>query len=774
MIKIKRHTQLQILITVILSGISIFSFSSRLQAASSELISINIPAQPLNEAFIQLSQHAGIQFFYTDGKISTIFSPAIHGEMTVNDAVSLLLAETEYLFEFTNSKTIRIFAEGTESEAPPALITQQPDPETNLTQNQESQSRSRIYEIVTTSQQRLNGKNLQDIPISINVLQSSDLQARNITNIRQLNEQFPNINIRGGGVTGGSVGTFAIRGVPGVIRYLDGVAQPSNIGALINVLELESIEILKGPQGTLFGKNALGGAIRYTSSKPSSDFSSRVNIKLGNFNYRELSANVDVPISESLLTKFTAARISKDGYVESGTPGVFYGDEEDAIFRAQANWQPSTEFELNFSAAFNRSTPEYSQANVLYEVFESHPQVQAYNNAGLPLTDTSDAFGKSEQYHNSSRYLGQGNIWDEENYNLNFSWNFSPEHSLVFITGQRDFEWGNYADLDASRYAYFEQWRFTLGREKSYELQIRGVNGNLDWTAGLYHSSTRYTERQVDWKYEEIGSTPRNELTQTLSSDRAVFAETSYEINEQLSTTLGIRYSEEKFRADLFNPLEARPPWQQITNNTEAGGFITGKSDTHRTATPRYAIQYNWSEEIMTYLSYTQGFNGGGINNEIINNELIPFYGEKLKQYELGIRSDYFDNRLRFNAAYFIGNWEDIQVFEVIVPGIFTTRNAGEARIEGLDAEMIFSVTDNFRLNFSAGILDSRYINVGQANTIQLGSLLTLAPDKSFYLGGTYFWTRQNGDLIDLHIDYGWMDKHVSVSDERLQDIQSA
>ena len=743
------------------------------QAASNESRSFDIPSQTLNEAIIDLSAQSGIQFFYTDQKISTIVAPEVQGDMTVTDALSRLLADTGYLYEFTNPQTIRIYTENIEvTDASPLPAQQSSVPATD--QIQESRVRSRIYEIVTTSQQRLNGKNLQDIPISINVLQSNDLQSRNINNIRQLNEQIPNINIRGGGVTGSSVGRFAIRGVPGVIRYLDGVAQPSNIGALFNVLELESIEVLKGPQGTLFGKNALGGTIRYTSKKPAEEFGSRLNIKLGNFNHREISANLDVPLTKDFLTKFTAARISKDGYVESGTPGIYYGDEEDTIFRAQANWQPTSGFELNFSTAINRRTPDYSQANVLYEILESHPRVQDYNNAGFTFTDQSDAFGKFERYYNSSRYTGTGNIWEEKSYNFNFSWNFRPDYSLVFISGQRDFEWGNYADLDGSRYAFFEQWRFILGSENSYEVQLRGDTGGIDWTAGIYYSKTHYTERQTDWKYEEITPVPRNELSHTISADRAVFAEATYELSPRLSATLGLRYSEEEFQAQLFNPLEARPPWQQITFNTDAGSFITGKSDTHRTATPRYAIQYDWTDDIMTYLSYTQGFNGGGINDEMINNELIPFYGEKLKQYELGIRSDYFDNRLRFNAAYFNGNWEDIQVGEVITPGIFTTRNAGEAKIEGLVAEVVFSVSENFRLNFAAGLLDTRYVNVGEANTIQIDSLLALAPDKSFYLGGTYYWNLANGDLIDLNISYGWMDKHVSVSDVRLQDIQDA
>lgn len=780
MIKTLRHTLFHTIKTFALFSallIALFialsvSVSNPLYAAADEIVNFNIPSQTLNEALIELSTQSGIQIFYTDVTLSSIMAPQVIGPMTTSEAISGLLAGSGYIFEFTNTQTIRIFTENANLDSS-QTISEQLDDE-NSDDNPDNQVRSRIYEIVTTSQQRLNGKNLQDLPVSISVLPANELQNRNITNVRQLNENIPNLNIRGGGVTGSSVGTFAIRGVPGVIRYLDGVAQPSNIGALFNILELESIEVIKGPQGTLFGKNALGGTIRYTSKKPSSDFGARLNIRIGNFGYNEVSTNIDIPVTDSFLTKFTAARISKDGYVSSGAPGVFYGDEKDTLFRIQGNWQPGSDLEINMSAALNRSSPDFQQANVLYDVLENHENVQLYNDAGFQFTDTSDAFGKYQQYQTSSLYSGPGNFWDEKNFALNGSWNFRPGYSLVFISGKRHFEWGNYADLDASRYAYFEQWRFTLGDESSQEIQLRGNYGSMDWTTGIYYSSNRYVERQTDWKYEEISPTPRNELAHTSSTDRAFFAEATYSITDRLSSTMGIRYSVEDFRTDLYSPLETRPPWQQITFNTAAGTLLASMSDSHKTITPRYSIQFDWNTDIMTYLTYTEGFNGGGINDELINNQLLPYYGETLKQYEFGIRSDFMDHKLRFNAAYFTGNWEDIQVGEVITPGIFTIINAGKANIEGLDADIVFSVTDQLRLNFSAGILDSAYSNIGRANTINIDSLLALAPDKSFYLGGTYFLTLGNGDFIDLNLGYGWMDKLVSVSDVRLQDIQHA
>ncbi len=166
-----------------------------------------------------------------------------------------------------------------------------------------------IEEIVVTAQRREQA--LQDVPITISAFSAEDLQNRNIENVENLDLLIPNLMVRGGGSTGPTSGNFTMRGIPGVARYLDGVAQTGLQGSLANVVELERIEVLKGPQGTLFGKNAMGGAISYVSRAPSDEMGARIRLNVGNFNQRQITANVDVPITPNFLTKLTYFNSSK-------------------------------------------------------------------------------------------------------------------------------------------------------------------------------------------------------------------------------------------------------------------------------------------------------------------------------------------------------------------------------------------------------------------------------------------------------------------------------
>lgn len=163
-----------------------------------------------------------------------------------------------------------------------------------------------LEEVVVTARRR--EENLQEVPVAITALSAEDLELRSIENTEDLQVLLPNVDIRGNGVSGGAAGNMAIRGIPGVARYVDGVHLSGNQGSLENVVELERIEVLRGPQGTYFGKNAIGGAIQYVTQKPQDEFGARFKATLGEFNRTDIVANVDIPLGDTVLTKVTAAR----------------------------------------------------------------------------------------------------------------------------------------------------------------------------------------------------------------------------------------------------------------------------------------------------------------------------------------------------------------------------------------------------------------------------------------------------------------------------------
>ena len=421
------------------------------------------------------------------------------------------------------------------------------------------------------------------------------------------------------------------------------------------------------------------------------------------------------------------------------------------------------------------SVQQHQQANVLYDVIETHAEVIDYNNAGFVFTDATHAFGQRQQYRTSSTYTGPGDIFESRSGILNINWQYSDALVIRSIRGGRNFKYGNFQDLDASVYAYFEQWFYQKDEEYSQEFRILGESARLAWAAGLYFDAYRTDQRAVRWQYEELFSRPRNEVTFTKRRDSAVYAEGTYAISDQLALTLGLRYSIEDFANANYLSAEARPAPGMITKNIERGTLVQANNADFKSTTPRASLSYKWNENIMTYLTYSEGFNGGGVNGTPIGGEFLTYTSELLAQYEFGLRADIFDDRVRFNAAYFNGSWDNIQVAEVLTPAILTTRNAGEAEVEGLEVDLLWAVNNRLALNFSAGWLNTGFTDVGDTTTITVGSSFSLAPELSYSVGVSYDWPiTSSGSTVTFRTDYGWLDDHYTINDIRLQKLQES
>jgi iron complex outermembrane receptor protein len=768
-------------------SLSVFSSSTFAQndIAQNDVLEFQISPQFLNDALVQFSAATGVQFIYTEDGVLNAETSGVSGRKSIIEGLELLLQGTGYLYEFSNTDTVRIFkeeslneqsltAESGSENAEPASTTgeRERDRETDVDLNPSSARRVITREIVVTA--RMREEYIQDVPISITAFEAETIEQRSIENVFDLNVLLPNVNISGGATSGGSSGRFIIRGIPGVARYVDGVPQQSLQGALFDILEVERIEVLRGPQGTLFGKNALSGAIQYITRKPAEEFGARIRMTGGRFNRRDLVVNVDIPLSDTVFSKITFASLNRDGYLDTAVPGFTHGNKNNDVFRGQLLWKPADNFDAVLTVKSN-SVEQNQQANVLYDVLESHEEVMAYNNAGFIYTDATHAFGQREQYYTSSIYTGLGDVFDSRGATLDVNWRLNDLISLRSITGYRSFEYGNFQDLDASEYAFFEQWVYQEDIEASQEFQVNGSSDAFSWTAGIYLDDYQTDQRNVRWQYEETNPRPRNEISFTRRKDWAIYAEGTYQLTDELGLTLGLRYSEEDFENANYLPAELRPPIGVVSKNVEYGGLVQANSADFHSITPRASLSYKWNDQIMTYLSYSEGFNGGGVNGTPIDGEFLTYDSEVLAQYEVGLHSDMLDERLRLNAAYFYGVWDDIQVSEVLTPAILTTLNAGEAEIEGAEIDFLWIASNNLTLNLSAAWLGTRYTNVGQATTISLGSPFALAPETSYSVGASYDWPALNsGAEVSLRMDYGWLDEHYTINDIRLQKLQPA
>ncbi len=645
-----------------------------------------------------------------------------------------------------------------------------------------------IEEIVVTARRR--EENLQEVPIAISALNTEDIELRNIDNTENLNVLIPNVDIRGGSTSSG--GIFAVRGIPGVARYMDGVVMSGTIGGLESIVELERVEVLRGPQGTYFGKNAIGGAIQYVTQKPQDEFGARVKARFGNFNRADITANIDIPFGDAVKTKITAAQVSRDGYVDSVTVNESYGEQDTQIVRGQLQWEPADNFTGLFTVQVAR-TDQNMQASVLWDAVDQEDRPinpangrpygrnlpSEYQAIGLEFTDENHAFGLRDEWKTAANYQGPGNILDIDSYTADLSWDINDSITFRAILNEREFERGTMFDRDGTQWHAFEDWLYNVQEENSQEFQLLGSGDRFDWVVGLFVDEVDVNNLRIFWQAYEVrerGVPPL--LSRVVREDAAVFAEVSYDLTDALTLTVGARSSEEDFHSETFRSRvpkgDPQTPQFDIFNRDIrlVQGVPLIQEAKFDAVTPRVALQYQFTDTIMAYASYAEGFEGGGVNSRfdptLPNNGILPYDSSLLANYEIGFRSDLADGRLRLNVTYFDGIWEDIQIGEVLTPGTTTTTNAGEAEISGLEVEGNLRTGGAFSLNFAFGLLDTAYTDVGKATTtLSVDAEFPYAPETSYSVGLQWDNDLSSGASILTRFDYGWIDDHETFRDKR-------
>jgi len=411
---------------------------------------------------------------------------------------------------------------------------------------------------------------------------------------------------------------------------------------------------------------------------------------------------------------------------------------------------------------------------------------------GVNFTDATQAFGGREEYRNTSTFAGPGWQLDATSMNLTIDWDISDTLSLRSISGSREYDSDALADLDATEYQFFEIFTGARVDEWSQEIQLISDGDRLDWVLGFYANSVEDTQRRFDWQFMPVADNTgtlvplvypggplaglpfrqRNQITENNREDTSLFFEVNYDLTDDLVLTVGGRYSEEEFQGGAWTAADALPVWPNTGYSYTKGAVRSSSEANFYAFTPRVSLAYDFNDDIMFYGTYSEGFNGGGVNTNAVGGVFTSYTGEKLIQIEFGVRSMLFDNNLRLNASYFDGTWEDIQVGEALVPGQITQQNAGEAEMSGFEFDALWTATDNITINASAGWLDTAYTNVGAATTIGLNSNFAFAPDFQASVGGQYVWNQENGSSLTYRLDYGWTNDYVTIQDIRLQKVQ--
>ena len=778
--------------------------------APGEKVRFDIPRQPLSGALHEFSRQSGHQLLYPSEIVQKDLLRALFGYYTVEEGLAHLLQDSglEFVIDGQGSVALRRERLALLPDVPRPIAPPSEQSTTGLIDT----SDVAIAEVIVQARRR--DENLQQVPVAVTALESDEIEVRSIQSTDDLNARVPGVAVNGGNFFGRSTGAFRVRGIPGVAFYVDGVVHSSAEGLLMNLVDAERVEVLRGPQGTTFGKNAIGGAVQYLTQRPRDRTTANFKTTLGSQSRKDLTATLDLPLGPTLFSKIAVATLNRDGYIENTQTGAALGDQQDRVGRFDLLWRPAERFEARFIAEYIKQDSNGTPATVwaLNPVCPGdavpHNFVGAVPNS-LCIYQAIGAevsnewlYGARKQWKTAAS-AGSGNSYSSLGGIVQLDWRLSDRVQLKSISGYRELEAFRDHDFDGTPFVFYQAFSAVKRDETSQELQLLYSDSRLSGTSGLYYYADENWGTRQNWVANELRFEPFlslrnalgggfasyvppiiNSLMQNRSEGWAIFTEWAYRLTSKLTLSAGARYNHDTISQATYTPAYVLPEQCCLpTRSADAAGPpIPGQSGsaTFTQLSPRFSIQYQWTPAIMTYYTYSQGFGAGGFtggNIFFLPNGGFGSYGpETLTNHEIGLRTDLFGRRLRLNASAFSGEYDDIQINEELqqTPGFLLTTNAGAARIEGLEVEGVLTPNRSLALNFSASWLDARYTQIGNARNLRLDTPLAYAPELSYSVGAQYEWSIFGGAALTARGDYVWQDDVYSAPDLNTRTRQPA
>lgn len=672
-----------------------------------------------------------------------------------------------------------------------------------------------VQEILVTARRRQ--ERLQDVPIAITAFTADAIERRNMTSLSQVQNFAPNITFATAAPIGGSTASasvfirgigqsdFAITADPGVGVYLDGVYIARSVGGVLDLVDLERIEVLRGPQGTLFGRNTIGGAINVTTARPAADLGGWGELTYGEFNRVMARGSLNVPVSDTLRTRLSASYKRADGYGTRPLAGDEMGNENSLSGRFLAEWTPTDRLTLLFSAD---GTHQREKGGVVSLTgFESGPNLVALYNAVVLGPQFNDAFGPKFITGDPDVSLGTGpNVNNVDIWGMSATLTYDlGAVELKSITAYRDLDTIFGRDADGSPYALGQSQQTITQGQFSQEIQVAGtgVDDRLDWLVGGYYFKEDATDRNrldaLGGLYPSLEGLPfalvplapipilpdgtpafscptappgfpcaggrgnplnigfdlnLDILNKTSNRSAALFGQATFAVTEALSLTGGLRWTQDDKN------------YRAVHRRIVADLLVFPPADLERQDTnfaPKIGLEYRFSPEILTYASWSRGFKSGGFEGRPTFEAAIESFGpETASAFEIGIKSDLFDRRVRFNAAVFQTDYNDIQVPFTVADPItsvlgFTTENAAGARVRGFEGEVSARVAKPLTLNMSVGHVDARYTDTDPNSPITTATKLARTPAWNYTLGADIRAPIGSGATAFVgNLDYSW------------------
>ncbi|RZJ00933.1 MAG: TonB-dependent receptor [Brevundimonas sp.] len=610
-----------------------------------------------------------------------------------------------------------------------------------------------LDEVVVTARRR--EERLQDVPVSVTAVSAEALENLQASDIGDLQGAVPNLTLHEGDASNAVV---YIRGVgqidslafadPGVGVYVDDVYLGRAQGAFLSVYDVDRIEVLRGPQGTLYGRNTIGGAVKFVSTPLAADWGGRAEASIGDYGLVETRLSVGGALNAdgNLLGKAAVSTARRDGWSDNALTGMDDGDKDQVAGRLSLEYRPSDALSVRFNLDGSRDRPQTSRT-----------PARATGVLGLYPDTLDDPFSVDADFNDLNRL-------DTFGASVTADWSLSDTVSLKSVTAYRTMDYASHLDLDATPLAVFGVYVDENQHQFSQEFQFAWSGERLDAVAGLFFFD------ESDLTYSGLLGPVISLVTGSINDQRnrsyAAYGQADYDLTDRLTLTAGLRYTSEdkdfQRTQTFYGPLTEVPdrdaPGQLVTD------IDTGAS--WESWSPKAGLDYEISDDVMAYVSVSRGFKSGGFDGRANDGSgAAPYDPETLWAYEAGLKSTLFDRRLVANLAAFWNDYTDLQLSSFTSDGaggfmaLFT--NAGAATIRGAELEVTARPVDGLTINGTLGYLDARYdeyIGPGGADISGQREMVN-APEWSARLGAVYVADLGAKGSLTFGADAAWRSK---------------
>jgi iron complex outermembrane receptor protein len=624
-----------------------------------------------------------------------------------------------------------------------------------------------VPRVVVTSQRREQA--LQDVPAAVTAIDAQELARRQIGDIKALSANAPSLLISDTPVGKNNM-IIGMRGIvptsissnndPTVGIYVNGVYYARTAGANAALVDMDAVEVIRGPQGTLFGRNTIGGALNMTTKAPKQVFEGSVVAGVGNYDQRALTGILNLPLGATTALRLVVDGLRHDGYGRSAPLGEPLGDEDRRYVRASLRTRPSRDLLVDFT----------------YDKFSSDAASQVWIVNYFDPAIASRALAPIGRYVQDGGYTSQAgfnprNTTDVNDSTVTLRWNAGPA-TLKSISAYRHLATVSGYDLDATPVFVNQLQRYAVdGHQFTQELQMYGnaLDDRLDWIAGAYYLGEALRDSSLVTTPSGTNTLGRLNAFDSRQTSVSVFGQLTYTVLPRLRATAGARLVRDERDVDYNAPRYLVQTGAMLAGSAgcalaaagldQGGCHYVPPSLRARYVPWTLGLDYKLEDGTLVYGKVSRGFRSGGFQPAGATSAFgyAPFDKEQALSYEAGAKMELLGRRLRLNLATYLTRYKDIQqIAPQFPPGSTTTIssvvNAGDATIKGLEADALLRLAD---LTLSAGI---GLTDPGFDNGPFKGLTFVTTAKTTVALGADYPLATPLGPL-DLHLDYDWRSK---------------